>query len=438
MTSENAGAPIGVLFVDDEEGILKSLRRLFMDENCTVLTASSGQEGLGLLGSNNAIGVVVSDQRMPGMNGVDFLERVMEVRPDTLRVLITGYGDLDTVKDAINRGGAYRYVTKPWVNDEIIQTIREALARYGLINENRRLTAMVHAQNKELKNWNAELEQMVQKQTIDLTRQNDQLKSLLKRQKNTIRGVISSFSSLIELRDHRVRSHSRNVAELSLGIASSMKLPKNESECIFIAALLHDIGKIGVADAMLVKDESEMNDKDLIEYRMHPIRGQAALDVIDDLRDAGGLVRHHHERFDGKGYPDALSGEKIPMGARIIAVADYIDINLDVRNPNGGEILLEEIRSQLKEIFDPSIFNHIPGIARQFIKKHTAQGNAAEIEYLPADLKEGMVVSRDVKSGTGILLLSSGTTLSEKTIETLRRLYRIDPSKNGIFVWVNK
>src|SRR5512143_3889480 len=107
-------AEVKVLFVDDELNILRSLERLFMDEAFTVTTAGSGEEGLSLLRDDPAFGLIVSDQRMPGMNGVEFLSRAREIAPEALRIVLTGYADLNATMDAINRGGAYRYITKPW------------------------------------------------------------------------------------------------------------------------------------------------------------------------------------------------------------------------------------------------------------------------------------------------------------------------------------
>jgi response regulator RpfG family c-di-GMP phosphodiesterase len=427
-----------VLFVDDEEYILKALARLFMDEDFVLRTATSGPMGLRLLGESGAVGVVVSDQRMPGMSGVEFLTRVKELRPDTLRLLMTGFGDLATVKDAVNKGGACRYITKPWVDEELVQIVREAVIHFELARDNRRMAEVIRAQNARLKDWNSQLEIMVQEQTIELTRQNDRLKALIERQDNTIKGVISALSGLMELRDHRARNHSRNVAELACGIARSMKLSPGEVEVIFVASLLHDIGLIGVPDDMLLKDYSMMSEAEQAEYRLHPIRGQAAIEGIEDLRAVAPLIRHHHERYDGTGYPDRIAGDEIPLGSRIIAIADHIDNNTGLLKPKALELELEDLRQRLKTQFDPKVFVHTPQVVRSFMEGIASRGDESEIELLPHELKPGMMVSRNVISGTGVLLISRGVRLTEKNVETLRRIHRIDPSKEGIFVWVNR
>ncbi|RMG57169.1 MAG: response regulator, partial [Deltaproteobacteria bacterium] len=158
--------PIKVLFVDDEENILKALRRLLIDEeDMEVFTASSGEEGLKILESEPDIGVIVSDQRMPGLSGVDFLEKAKKIAPHSVRIVLTGYADVHAAVDAINRGGAYRYVSKPWKDEELLQIIRDAASRYRLIVENRRLIQIINQQNRELKSWNEKLEARVKEQT---------------------------------------------------------------------------------------------------------------------------------------------------------------------------------------------------------------------------------------------------------------------------------
>src|SRR5271157_4062858 len=168
---------IRVLFVDDEENVLKSLRRLFLDEDIEILTASSGKEGLDLL-KGKEVSVIVSDQRMPEMTGVEFLEKSNKISPNSVRILLTGYADITAVVSAINKGGVYRYITKPWNDTDLIISVLNAVERYRLVKENRRLTELTKKQNEELKKWGAELELYVQQQTIDLTNQNKELKKL--------------------------------------------------------------------------------------------------------------------------------------------------------------------------------------------------------------------------------------------------------------------
>ncbi len=183
---------IRVLFVDDEENVLKSLKRLFLDEDIEILTASSGKEGLDLL-KGNEVSVIVSDQRMPEMTGVEFLEKTTRISPNSVRILLTGYADINAVVSAINKGGVYRYIAKPWNDSDLMIAVLNAAERYRLVKENRRLTELTKKQNEELKKWGAELELYVQQQTIDLTNQNKELKKLTGKLKEELQRVYFRF-----------------------------------------------------------------------------------------------------------------------------------------------------------------------------------------------------------------------------------------------------
>lgn len=203
MTDFHELPPVQVLFVDDEENILKSLRRLLQDEEFEVLTAGSGGAALQLLQEAEHVGLIVSDQRMPGLSGVEFLEQAKSVAPQALRIMLTGYADINATIDAINRGGAYRYITKPWNDDEIVLTIRDAVRHYRLEEENRRLAAIVARQNEELQEWNANLKQRVLEQTTEIRKKHEELQNANERLRESYRNTILAFSRLIELRAAR-------------------------------------------------------------------------------------------------------------------------------------------------------------------------------------------------------------------------------------------
>lgn len=431
--------PVKILLVDDEENILRSLKRLLMDEGHEILFSTSGEQALQILKQNEDIGLIVSDQRMPGLTGTDFLEMAMKIRPLAVRILLTGYSDINAAIDAINRGGAAKYLTKPWKDDEIRAAVREACQRYVLIQKNKRLAGIVLKQNEELKRWSKELEFHVQEQTIELSRQNDMLKKLTERLRGDLRKTIVALSSLIELRDRRVKSHSRNVAEIASKTASAMGRPFEEIEHITIASLLHDIGKIGMPDVLLAKDIEDFDDEESKEYQLHPVRGQAALDTIEDLRPAGLLIRHHHEAVDGTGFPDNLRGEEIPLGARIIAMADYIDRSIGrATDTSALQKTLKSLETKLGNRFDPKIAGYMQSPLEEVYSKTLSETIAMEHELDPKNLKEGMVVARDIKSGTGLILCSQGICLNAANIQTIQRYYSIDPPSQGVFVRLTK
>ncbi len=140
--------PSKILFVDDEENVIRSLQRLFIDEGYDIFAVTSAGKGLEIL-RDNEIAVIVSDQRMPQMSGAEFLEAARKIRPDSVRIILTGYADAQTAIDAINKGGAYRYIAKPWNDDDLILAVRGAVEQYRLIGENRRLVELTKKQNEE-------------------------------------------------------------------------------------------------------------------------------------------------------------------------------------------------------------------------------------------------------------------------------------------------
>ena len=428
-----------ILFVDDEENILRSLQRLFMNEEIEVFTASSGAKGMEILARESGVGVIVSDQRMPEMEGVDFLEKTKAISPQSIRILLTGYADVNAAIDAINRGGTFRYLNKPWNDDELVQTVKGALQMYRLLTENKRLAAIVKKQNTELKKWNTELEAVVQEQTMEIQKSYDSLRVINSRLRANFKNTIIAFSGLIELRDKRMRTHSRHVAEVSVNVAKQLGLESEQRETVMVAALLHDIGKIGIPDLMLAREATQMNFAEREEYLQHPVRGQAAIDRIEELREAGMIIRAHHENYNGSGFPDGLKKADIPLGARIIALADYID--KEIRKTMGGkdfEIMRKEVDLQKGKLFDPKLVPVVLEQAEAFYKKTRPRTDHIEIELLPRDLREGMEASRDMFSGTGILLLTKGTVLARPSILLLQRYYELDPPNQGVFVNVEK
>ena len=141
--------PVKILFVDDEKGILLSILHLLQKENFEVITADSGEKGLEIIRNTEGIGVIISDQIMPAMNGIEFLRKAWELAPDSLRIMLTCHSGFDVEHEALYKGGAYRFISKPWKNDELIQALRDAVAIYSLIRENRRLTSLLHSMTSE-------------------------------------------------------------------------------------------------------------------------------------------------------------------------------------------------------------------------------------------------------------------------------------------------
>ncbi|MGR3179262.1 MAG: response regulator, partial [Candidatus Anammoxibacter sp.] len=230
-----------ILFVDDEKDILSSLRRLFMEDWCEIFTASSGQEALELI-KKEPVDLIVSDQRMPAMEGVEFLKQSKKYLPDSIRILLTGYADVNAAIDSINEGGVSRYFTKPWNNDELKEAIHDALELRKLRNENERLLELTEKQNLELKDLNANLEKKVKEQTKDLRKMLFEVKKLNGELDESLMNTVKVLSNVTCMKTRSDSASFKNVSKLSKAIAQERKLARNEIRDIEVAALVYDIG----------------------------------------------------------------------------------------------------------------------------------------------------------------------------------------------------
>ena len=430
-----------VLLVDDEANIVHALTRLLLEEDdLEVLGAVSGAEGLELLREHLDVGLILSDQRMPGMTGVEFLQQARGVAPDAVRMILTGYADMAATVDAINKGGASRYLTKPWDDDLLRSAVLDGLEQYRLVQENRRLTALVERQNAELAEWNSSLKGRLMEQTATIRRQNEELKASNQQVGLAFGNCILAFSRLIALHSSRLQEHTDHVTELSMLVAGEMKLGPEQTETIRKAALLHDIGAIGVPLEILNKPDSARTREEQLIFTQHSVRGQAALEGVEELREAGFLIRHHHERYDGTGFPDALGGTGIPLGARIIAFADFVDHQ--IANQPGRDAIeaaVEQAARELGRQLDPDLFEFmVPQLRAHYSSQLAGRQAGPEKELRPKQLLPGMIVTRDLYCATGLCILTTGTVLDNQKIGQIGNYYRVDPPRCGIHVsWSN-
>lgn len=405
-----------ILCVDDEPNILSSLRRLFRNHGYQVMTAEGGAAGLQML-ETKSVDLVISDMRMPEMDGAHFLENVRARWPDTIRLLLTGYSDISSIVEAINRGEIYRYITKPWDDNDILLIVRHALERHALEKEKQRLEALTLQQNEELKTLNASLETKVQERTAALKDAHDSLLTANEKLKTSFLTSIKVFSGMIEMRGGSLAGHSRRVADLARRIAIKMGLDAQEVQEVFVAGLLHNIGKIGFSDELLGMPVSMMNGENLGLYRKHSLRGEQLLMPLEDLRGAARIVRSQMERFDGEGSPDRLSGFKIPVGARILALASDYD-NLQIGTLAQRRIRADDAKALIQQ---GSGKRYDPQVVKAFVEAISGGADDA-MQDAPVDLSDlrpGMILSRDLITADGLLLLSAGHLLDERLIKQI-------------------
>jgi response regulator RpfG family c-di-GMP phosphodiesterase len=403
--------------VDDEPNILSSLRRLFRQHGYRVTVANSGAEGLIALDAE-PFDLVISDMRMAEMDGARFLEQVRIRWPSVVRILLTGYAEIGTTIDAINKGEIHRYISKPWDDNDIVLIVQQALERQQLEREKTRLEALTAQQNEELKDLNANLEQKVIERTAELRKAHEKLKI-------SFLTSIKIFANLTELREISLAGHSRRVADIARKIAQKMGLDTASIQTIFLAGLLHDIGKIGLPDHLLQKPVTQMTGAELGLYRKHPIKGEQSLMALEELREAAKLIRSHHEQFDGQGYPEGLSGLTIPPGARILAVANDYDA-LQIGTISNRRLSTDEAR---KMIANAAGKRYDPLVVQAFIETFAVPlGALANVtrQIGLSDIKPGMVLARDLLTRDGVLLLATDYVLNESMVHQIREYAAVE------------
>jgi response regulator RpfG family c-di-GMP phosphodiesterase len=326
-----------ILIIDDELSPREALRMVLKDIY-SVSTASGAREGLNIMDQNPA-DLVVLDIMMPGMNGIVALEEIKKRHPDTEVILLTAYASLDTAKSAI-RFGAFDYLTKPFDKDEVIRVVVKGL-------EKKRNNKNLKLEQEELRSRTRYLEEQVGKAR----------RNLIMAYEGTVKALILT----IDAKDHYTFDHSEHVARLSCAIADVLDFPKNVRDKLEQAANMHDIGKIGI-DETILKKKGRLTPEESIAMSKHPEIGATIVQQVPFLEDAVPVILHHHERFDGRGYPKGLKGEEIPLTARIVMVADAIDAMMRARPYRGSlamEKVLRELRDNAGTQFDPMIVDII-------------------------------------------------------------------------------
>jgi len=356
-----------ILVVDDEEAILDIMTIVLAREGYDLHTATSAEEGLKKLREIPDLSLIISDQIMPGMTGVEFLEQALSIRPDAQRVLLTGFTDTDAIINAINKGRIHLYISKPWRKEELLYTINQLLAKAELVMENKRLDELVKKQNAELVELNRDLEAKVRLKTIDLDRRAEELKASYEKIQMILDGTVLAMSRIVESRDPYTAGHQQQVTQIASIIAEKISLPPERVEAIRISAALHDIGKISVPSEILTKT-SRLTDLERELVKTHSQNAYDILKAIDFPYPIADIILQHHERMDGSGYPQGLKGEEILLEARIVAVADVLEAmsaHRPYRPALGIEAAMEEITRHRGLLYDENVVDACLEIYRE-------------------------------------------------------------------------
>lgn len=324
-----------ILVVDDEPYVRTVIAAMLEKAHYHPVLASNGLEAVEHLKNDPPYDLVLSDIMMSGLDGMGLLDRIRELQPETPMVMVTAIHDVSVAMSAM-RKGAYDYLLKPFEKEQLLSTVRRAL-------DYRRL-----AQQNSM--YQSNLEQLVAART-DMLRQ---AMSDLERSYDT---TLEALGDALDLKDAETEGHSKRVTGYTVALARAMGLSQDAIRTIARGAFLHDIGKMAIPDAILLKP-GKLGPEEQVIMRDHCARGYQILCKIPFLREASEIVYAHQEHFDGSGYPRGLRGEEIPLGARIFSVADTLDAITSDRPYRKANTFLEarrEIQRCSGTQFDPQV-----------------------------------------------------------------------------------
>ncbi|MFO8042298.1 MAG: response regulator [Alkalispirochaeta sp.] len=383
-----------LLLVDDEPNILKSLKRLFEElPDTTVFTADSAV-GATAIFKKHRIDVLISDEKMPQIEGHRFVEWVRDRYPETLRIILTGFSDTEAMRHAVNRGDVYRYLFKPWDDDELLVIIRNAL-------EHARI-------NREREEMVAELAELVDQRTAAL---HDALAQLEEKQRSTEESLNNTFAFLDSViaminRETGGRTLSRRISQLAKRLAEDRGAERSEIRLCEMASYFFPLGalSLGVSIEEALDADGEINFQ-FLEASEH------LLGSTLNLPEMAHAIRHLREHWDGSGTPDALAGSQIPFISRTVRLAfDYI-VAKEVQGLDHSSIR-RTLSAQSGGIYDPTL------IARLFdLLSLDNKGSVREVSA--GHLVAGMVLAHDLKLDNGMTYITAGTTITREMIASI-------------------
>lgn len=338
----NLGDMVRVLVVDDDVLILQALTRILSAEGYQVVAHTNPVRAA----EERDFAVVITDFMMPNMNGIELLGHFKRHNPDAVRLMLTAAADFRVASEAVNRGEVFRILAKPWTLSDLTACVKQSVLHHQLLAENRRLSEELASKNAQLVAMNHDLERRVVERTS---------------------GLLEGMVAALDYRDTETQWHSRRVSLYSKRLAQAAGVGGLELEVVEQGALLHDIGKIGVRDSILLKP-TKLTEAEWVEMRLHPEIGFRILSRLPWLAGAALIVFQHQERFDGSGYPLGLKGQQIVTGARVFALADTMDAITSDRPYRQGrplEVAKEEILRFSGSQFDPELVDAFLAIPDQ-------------------------------------------------------------------------
>jgi response regulator RpfG family c-di-GMP phosphodiesterase len=423
MSPESETEPTkAILIVDDEAIVLSALKETLERAKHHVVACSSPRKALELVKQQD-FAVIISDQKMPEMLGLDFLVETRQYRPEASRILITAVLALPTIVDAINKGEIYRFVAKPWLREELLATVRNALQRHDLIVSNARLQSETQRLNNELTDANRLLEIKLKDLESEKLKVDAANRDLGVRYENSLelcRRILTTYDPILG-------GQSKSLVEFASKMADAGTGSEGEKHALKSAAWLCDLGLIGIPRELLRtfrNNPSNLTERERNILHNHPIYSQTLAALVDPRPELGEVIRAHHERYDGAGYPDGLAGNSIPWAARCLAVAvDFVESGL-AKQP-----AIDRILAQSGKAYDPEA-------VRLFLKVTNLVHLPRQVrEILLNELEAGMMLATGIYSPHGLLLVGEGQVLGPATIAKILSHNQVTPINQRLLVY---
>jgi len=407
MTETNNNSPALVVAVDDEPSILNSLKRTLDAVNCELHCFEDAREALDFCRKNQP-SLVISDMRMPAMDGLEFLGILATEMPMIERVLLTGYSDMDTTISAINKGKINYYIEKPWKDVHLVEVVNKSIDVFTVRVRNHYLEQLTRQQNEELRQWNEKLENRVQERTLQL--------------RNAYTTSVQTFSSLVNRRMKGHASASHEIAAVVLATAKSLDLSENTIRDLIYAAFLCNIGKVGFTDELLDTPYIKLSQEQRETFHRHPLLAEAAISLLPPLQGATKILNQHKERLDGSGFPNCLTDTDITQEALLLGlVTEYYECcdGLLMDHSLTHNEAIEHLQQISGEAYPEDLTN---AVLQQLEAQHAEDPLLNETCLRPHKLEPGMVLTKDLFSDNGALLLTRASLIDEHAIDALRTM----------------
>jgi response regulator RpfG family c-di-GMP phosphodiesterase len=403
-----------VLVVDDDASVVKLVGETLRAEGYKVTTTVDPLQALETMRSQQ-FAAVVSDQKMPQMTGLEFFGHVGQMQPNAMHILLTAVLDLSVVIDAINRGEIYRFLVKPWTREELVGAVAAACQRHQNNCREAALQAETESKSEQLFWLNRSLDEQLARGE----EQNRRLAQLNQALEQNLQQCVELCVKTMETFFPSLGTRARRVAVLCRGMAEALQFPPEQRQVLEISAWLHDIGLVNIPRDLIRRWQESADGLNEAEQALichHPIVGQELARFVAHLEEVGAVIRAHHERLDGSGYPDGLAGDQIPKLARLLAVAvAYAESNLDGRDS------IHEIEAKRGSAYDPEAVRVLLRCLPKAILPRQEKG------VLLAELQPGMVLASGIYNAHGMLILPEGHVLNEAWIGKLKAHDRVSP-----------